>query len=1025
MNQFCFQLFLYLLLLAVLALVRPGQSTDAIYYVIPADQPPDCLGYPCMLLDEYMGQPERYFSKDKVNVTMYFAPGVYTTKYENTVIRDLHTFEMAGKGRADDIVVCFSVVFNDVSNLRIESLTLSVAGGCTVSKMALVRVGVVIIKSVVGGVGKIATERSKVTSFNNTTDSNTECTIVPLNHEIGVSGQLCSMFITAYSNITVTNGTTFANLINTPITTYESVVTLSGNITFVNNTGTKGGAIALYSSTLNIARNTSVDFFNNSAREVGGAIYVAMTTNPYDTQCFYQLLNYDNSSKEYSLRFEKNKAGKGGDHIYGANMQSICSVAYYKFSPTSGWIGEMISSYEAVKYYFTFVTDSISSVSSDPLGICLCDASGLPRCANSISDIYQDCSMSPGQTFSLSVAIIGGSFGTTTGTVYADFLPLNSSNSHYVPSLEPIYQYAQWITNYKECFELEYTIYSHNTTEPIILYLTSTSESQPTVRERLGRRDKLKSDIAAYKSRGVIYESLLTTPIFLNITLLPCPRGFSLSGEPPRCNCYVLLQLRQYDINCSVNGTISWSGLLWIGTEDDSTLDVSYSCPVDYCKQGFKTVNFENNDTSDMCAFNHAGRLCGGCRSGYSLAIGSSHCIHCHKNYNLALFIFFAAAGLLLVLFISALNLTVTQGTINGITFYANIFWSYQNILLPQRDKNYLFRFLRCFMAWLNLDFGIQTCFIKGLNAFWKTWLQYLFPLYIWTIAGLIIVGAKYSSKLTKLFGNRAVSVLATLFLLSYTKLLKVIIDSLGFTPIKVFDNNTNYTLTVWSLYGNYTYGHFPHILLVITALFVFLFMCLPFTFGLFLMPWLRRISGFKLLRWIPRLNPVFDAYFAPLKDKHHYWFGVLLIVRGVLLVIFTTTCTIYPKINYFLLLMTSALLLCYANYHRVYKNRAVQLTENLFLILLVFVGGSGILDDNARHMVAYLSITVGLLALAGIIIIRNIIYRFCFKKKEIDMEHVASEETPKVQLLPEISYNSRFRDSILDETEPLIKDSY
>ena len=118
---------------------------------------------------------------------------------------------------------------------------------------------------------------------------------------------------------------------------------------------------------------------------------------------------------------------------------------------------------------------------------------------------------------------------------------------------------------------------------------------------------------------------------------------------------------------------------------------------------------------------------------------------------------------------------------------------------------------------------------------------------------------------------------------------------------------------------------------------------------------------------------------------------------------------------------MTSALLLCYANYHRVYKNRAVQLTENLFLILLVFVGASGILDDNARHMVAYLSITIGLVAVAGIIIIRNI-YRFCFKKREIEMNFIANERMKRAQ--PKISHSDQFRDSILNETEPLINDT-
>ena len=40
--------------------------------------------------------------------------------------------------------------------------------------------------------------------------------------------------------------------------------------------------------------------------------------------------------------------------------------------------------------------------------------------------------------------------------------------------------------------------------------------------------------------------------------------------------------------------------------------------------------------------------------------------------------------------------------------------------------------------AWLNLDFGIESCFFVGVDAYWKTWLQFLF--YIWATAGVIIV---------------------------------------------------------------------------------------------------------------------------------------------------------------------------------------------------------------------------------------------------------------------------------------------
>ena len=77
---------------------------------------------------------------------------------------------------------------------------------------------------------------------------------------------------------------------------------------------------------------------------------------------------------------------------------------------------------------------------------------------------------------------------------------------------------------------------------------------------------------------------------------------------------------------------------------------------------------------------NRFGILCGECQSEYSLALASNICLLCSDNVNLALLIFFAAAGILLVLFIEVLDMTVSQGTINGLIFYANIVWAYQNV---------------------------------------------------------------------------------------------------------------------------------------------------------------------------------------------------------------------------------------------------------------------------------------------------------------------------------------------------------
>lgn len=954
---------LLLLLLKGLNLAPGPGNCSKTYYVIPADEPPNCPGYPCLSLDDYMKNIDLYFSSDTVNITMNFVPGVHLSEHNDAVISDLETFEMVGIEHLEGAVVCFSVLFTDINRISIESLILSPGWGCTLPRISFANVSTVIIKSVRGG-------QESPTIFNNTASFNADCEMSPLKDAIAVSGEACPGLITAYNNITVAGNTMFANRHETAFTAYESLVTLSGHVSFVNNTGTNGGAMALYSSTLHIARNTSVYFYNNKAREVGGAIYISEAYNPFDINCFYQLLNYTNSSKEYSLRFEANMAEKGGDHIYGVNMNSICIVAYYGFS-LYWWIGEAIKSYEAMNYFFTFFPESLSSISSDPRGICLCDVSGHPRCAGSISDIYQNYSVIPGETFTLSVVIVGGSFGTTTGTVYANFLPPENAQRLNAPSLDN-YQHAQWITNHKVCFELQYTVYSQNSQE--ILYLTSTSLSQSNVRKALNKRHELAADIDNYHSRGVISNDLLVSPLFLNITLLPCPLGFFLKGDPPSCNCYVYMYMRpelidRYDINCSANGMISWKGPIWIGTEAEfRTVDVNSACPTDYCEPGLKTVDFWKNSTDSQCAFNRAGRLCGGCKENYSLAIGSSQCIYCPNNNNLALLIFFAAAGFLLVFFISALNLTVTQGWINGLIFYANIIWAYQGLLFPEQMKSNVI--IHTFIAWLNLDFGIQTCFFDGLDAFWKSWLQFVFPFYT---AGLFIVGVRYSLNLSKLFGDRSVPTLATLLFLSYTKLLRTIITSLELAHLTNYPNNI--IQYVWSIDGRLDYGGFPHITLLVAAVACLLLLWVPYTMLLFLMQWLRRISHSETSKWITKYKPVFDAYFAPLKDKHHYWFGVLLLARGTLLLISSLTANINPVVCLFLLLVVATLLLCYMNYMQVYKKNSVLILESAFLINLVLLVGWNMYyyDDRGsrqKEILVYVSIGVAFVKFCGIIIL-------------------------------------------------------
>ena len=239
-------------------------------------------------------------------------------------------------------------------------------------------------------------------------------------------------------------------------------------------------------------------------------------------------------------------------------------------------------------------------------------------------------------------------------------------------------------------------------------------------------------------------------------------------------------------VKCHIQDqTISRSGLVWISTDGNETVAAS-NCPYNYCNT--------SEDPDSQCNFNHSGTLCGGCQPGLSLALGTNQCLHCPSTH-ISLLLPFALAGVVLVCFIKVLDLTISQGTLNGLVFYANVVKANEYLLYNENP-------LAVFIAWLNLDLGLKPCFFNGLTAYGKTWLQFLFPLYIWSIAGLIIILAKYSDRVAKVMGNNSVPVLATLFLLSYAKLLNTIITALSFTMLSA----THGSKAVWSADGNLDY---------------------------------------------------------------------------------------------------------------------------------------------------------------------------------------------------------------------------
>ena len=350
-------------------------------------------------------------------------------------------------------------------------------------------------------------------------------------------------------------------------------------------------------------------------------------------------------------------------------------------------------------------------------------------------------------------------------------------------------------------------------------------------------------------------------------------------------------------------------------------------CPFDYCKP--ESFDLDLEDPDEQCAFNRSDILCGACQHNLSHVFGTSACRECSSLWALLWVPVIALAGVALVVLLIVLNLTVSVGTINGLIFYANILRANHATFFPPNTTN---SFLSWFIAWINLDLGIETSFYNGLDAYVKTWLQFVFPLYIWFLVMIIIVLSHYFTLAARLSGRNAVPVLATLFLLSYAKLLRIIITVFQSTELEYPDESVR---KVWFYDGNIDYLKGKHIPLFIAALFLLL-ISLPYTAILIFIQYLQHRSSYRVLFWVKKLKPLFDAYTGSYKDRHRYWTGLLLLVRIVLFLVFSLNTCGSPDINLLAIVLTVLSLFVHVVlFGTVYKTWALNVIEYSYIVNL------------------------------------------------------------------------------------------
>ena len=364
-------------------------------------------------------------------------------------------------------------------------------------------------------------------------------------------------------------------------------------------------------------------------------------------------------------------------------------------------------------------------------------------------------------------------------------------------------------------------------------------------------------------------------PGTVHVHMLDCPTGFV--NPDGICKCIPLLV--RYGADCNIDTSsikIPIYSDAWIGVVNNLTVGVSKTCPAGYCNLG--EVDFSR--LGSVCDGNRTGVVCGQCDNGLSVQFGSTKCSRCASMWLLSIAVY-ALAGVLLVLLLFVLQLTVDKGTVNGLILYANIFGINARYFL--RDGK--LQFLLIFISLVNLELGFPVCFYNGMNDIVKIGLQFVFPIYIWSIVIFIIFASHYSTRVSRLTSRSSAQVLATLIHLSYSKLLSTTVDILIYETIETESHNgsINNTYTAWYFDGNVQYLTEGHIVLFILALMTLTLFIIPYTIVL------TGASFFVRYKVINYFKPVFDAYYGPYKDKWRFWFGSRLWVLLAMLIIYTT----------------------------------------------------------------------------------------------------------------------------------------
>ena len=646
----------------------------------------------------------------------------------------------------------------------------------------------------------------------------------------------------------------------TALSLNKAIAIFSGTSVFRRNIGNNGGAIHLKTSEsyIIIRNKANVSFIANEGRIAGGAVYVNYDINSpstYDCFLFVQEFNPfchhldDCSTYGVSIDFINNTAPLG-TAIYGSTLYHCPwsnGVHYIDYDNRTVHViaQDIINSLHRARSWLHFyprVNGSNNVINTQPESI--------------VSEGHNDPSfnVTPGGEFTLNLKALDHLLQPVPLTILSHITSLDGRD----------------VTDARA---------SIGATDRYLL---------------IGAEEYTDVPITVYGMENTSYQVTITSmeasvEFDVTVNMRNCSVGYRFNNDTDFSTCECEVDDVLPDITCNDDGTITHDSNVWVGLLDSGEY-IQHDCILNYCDVDVTVVDL--GFTDEQCADNRAGTLCGGCLPTYSRVLGSTRCLTCPDNKTLGLIALFAVLGVLLVILIKVFNITITDGYINGFIFYSNVLSIYLNNLSSSERIPFFVS-----MAFMNLNFGIETCFYSGMSQIHLTALTLLFPIYLLGILLVIVLFTEYiylSTRVEKFIKrmtlirrrnklnevtksaddlhSNIIQVLVTLLLFSYTSIIQTCFDILGIVLI----NTPSGVIVRWGDDPNQKYFAGIHIPLFFIALALLIVLIpIPFllTFPRIILSW----------RFTHKLKPLVDAVTGPFGEKRQFWLGFRLLCRLVI----------------------------------------------------------------------------------------------------------------------------------------------